>query len=88
MSDLIDFAVADVWRDHYYEMGMTQFPSPSYVANRDKALLDTLAAIRDTLEALLEGGAGVPPRSSSSRAQYRPPPSPPPSTDGKRGIPL
>lgn len=29
-DDLIDFPVSDIWRDYYYERGLTTYPSPDY----------------------------------------------------------
>lgn len=30
-EDMIDFPVSDDWRDFYYEIGLTSYPSPKYV---------------------------------------------------------
>jgi len=86
-DDLIDFACSNLWRDFYYETGLTNHPSANYISSRDRALIDALADIRDAFQTLLGGEAVLPLRPPPSRAPYRPP-VPPPMEDGKRGIPL
>lgn len=34
-QDMIDFPVSDDWRDYYYELGLTPFPSPKYHSRRN-----------------------------------------------------
>ena len=87
MEDQIDFACSNLWRDFYYETGLTNHPSPNYISSRDRALLDALADIRDAFTSLLEGEPVLPHRQAPSRPFYKSP-TPPPSEDGKRGIPL
>ena len=87
MEDQIDFACSNLWRDFYYETGLTNHPSPNYISSRDRALLAALADIRDAFTSLLEGEPVLPRRQAPSRPPYRPP-VPPPMEDGKRGIPL
>jgi hypothetical protein len=87
MEDQIDFACSNLWRDFYYETGLTNHPSPNYISSRDRALLDALADIRDAFTSLLEGEPVLPHRQAPSRPFYKPP-TPPPTEDGKRGIPL
>lgn len=49
-DDLIDFPVSDIWRDYYYEQGLTTYPSPNYrselVAAVDR-LKDELKRLND-----------------------------------------
>ena len=87
MEDGIDFACSNLWRDFYYETGLTNHPSPNYISSRDRALLEALADIRDALQSLTAGEAVLPLRPPAVRPPYRPP-TPPPSEEGKRGIPL
>ena len=87
MEDQIDFACSNLWRDFYYETGLTNHPSPNYISSRDRALLEALADIRDAFTSLLGDDAVLPRRQAPSRPPYRPP-TPPPSEEGKRGIPL
>ena len=86
-DDLIDFPVSNLWRDFYYETGLTNHPSPNYISSRDRAMLDVLEEISNALKSLLEGDPVLPHREAPSRPPYRPP-VPPPMEDGKRGIPL
>jgi len=86
MEDQIDFACSNLWRDFYYETGLTNHPSPNYISSRDRALLEALADIRDAFTSLLEGEPVLPHRQAPSRP-YKPP-VPPPAEEGKRGIPL
>ena len=86
MEDQIDFACSNLWRDYYYETGLTNHPSPNYISSRDRALLEALADIRDAFTSLLEGEPVLPHRQAPSRP-YKPP-VPPPAEEGKRGIPL
>ena len=86
MEDRIDFACSNLWRDFYYETGLTNHPSPNYMSSRDRALLEALADIRDAFTSLLEGEPVLPHRQAPSRP-YKPP-VPPSSEEGKRGIPL
>ena len=85
-DDLIDFACSNLWRDFYYETGLTAHPSPGYMSGPDRAMIEVLSEIRDALTSLLEGDPVLPHREAPSRP-YRPP-VPPPMEDGKRGIPL
>ena len=87
MEDRIDFACSNLWRDFYYETGVTNHPSPNYISSRDRALLEALADIRDAFTSLLGGEPVLPLRPAPSRQFYKPP-TPPPAEDGKRGIPL
>ena len=87
MEDQIDFACSNLWRDFYYETGLTNHPSPNYISSRDRALLEALADIRDALQSLTGGEAVLPHRPPPVRSPYRSLP-PPPAEDGKRGIPL
>jgi len=86
-DDLIDFACSNLWRDFYYETGLTAHPSPGYISGPDRAMLDVLEEISNALKSLLEGDPVLPHREAPSRPPYRPP-VPPPMEDGKRGIPL
>jgi len=86
-DDLIDFPVSNLWRDFYYETGLTAHPSPGYMSAPDRAMLDVLEEISNALKSLLEGDPVLPHREAPSRPPYRPP-VPPPMEDGKRGIPL
>ena len=86
-DDLIDFACSNLWRDFYYETGLTAPPSPGYMSGPDRAGLDVLEEISNALKSLLEGDPVLPHREAPSRPPYRPP-VPPPMEDGKRGIPL
>jgi len=86
-DDLIDFACSNLWRDFYYETGLTAHPSPGYMSGPDRAMLDVLEEISNALKSLLEGDPVLPHREAPSRPPYRPP-VPPPMEDGKRGIPL
>ena len=86
MEDRIDFTCSNLWRDFYYETGLTNHPSPNYMSSRDRALLEALADIRDAFTSLLEGEPVLPHRQAPSRP-YKPP-VPPSSEEGKRGIPL
>jgi len=86
MEDGIDFACSYLWRDFYYETGLTNHPSPGYISGPDRAMIEVLSEIRDALTSLLEGEPVLPHRQAPSRP-YKPP-TPPPSEDGKRGIPL
>ena len=87
MEDRIDFACSNLWRDYYYEVGLTAHPSPGYISGPDRAMLDVLEEISNALKSLLEGDPVLPHREAPSRPPYRPP-VPPPAEDGKRGIPL
>ena len=87
MEDQIDFPVSNLWRDYYYEVGLTKYPSPGYISGPDRAMLDVLEEISNALKSLLEGDPVLPLRQAPSRPPYRPP-VPPPMEDGKRGIPL
>jgi len=87
MEDQIDFPVSNLWRDFYYETGLTAHPSPGYISGPDRAMLDVLEEISNALKSLLEGDPVLPHREAPSRPPYRPP-VPPPMEDGKRGIPL
>ena len=87
MEDRIDFACSNLWRDYYYEVGLTAHPSPGYISGPDRAMLDVLEEISNALKSLLEGDPVLPHREAPSRTPYRPP-VPPPMEDGKRGIPL
>ena len=87
MEDRIDFACSNLWRDYYYEVGLTAHPSPGYISGPDRAMLDVLEEISNALKSLLEGDPVLPHREAPSRPPYRPP-VPPPMEDGKRGIPL
>ena len=87
MEDQIDFACSNLWRDFYYETGLTAHPSPGYMSGPDRAMIEVLSEIRDALTSLLEGDPVLPHREAPSRPPYRPP-VPPPMEDGKRGIPL
>ena len=87
MEDRIDFPVSNLWRDYYYETGLTAHPSPGYISGPDRAMIEVLSEIRDALTSLLEGDPVLPHREAPSRPPYRPP-VPPPAEDGKRGIPL
>ena len=86
-DDLIDFPVSNLWRDYYYEVGLTAHPSPGYISGPDRAMLDVLEEISNALKSLLGDEAVLPLRQAPSRPPYRPP-VPPPMEDGKRGIPL
>jgi len=86
-DDLIDFPVSNLWRDFYYETGLTNHPSPGYMSGPDRAMLDVLEGISNALKSLLEGDPVLPHREAPSRPPYRLP-VPPPMEDGKRGIPL
>jgi len=86
-DDLIDFPCSNLWRDFYYETGLTAHPSPGYISGPDRAMLDVLEEISNALKSLLEGDPVLPHREAPSRPPYRPP-VPPPAEDGKRGIPL
>jgi len=86
-DDLIDFPCSNLWRDFYYETGLTAHPSPGYISGPDRAMLDVLEEISNALKSLLEGDPVLPHREAPSRPPYRPP-VPPPMEDGKRGIPL
>ena len=86
-DDLIDFPVSNLWRDYYYEVGLTKYPSPNYISSRDRALLEALADIRDALQSLTGGEAVLPHRPPPVRSPYKPPVQPP-AEEGKRGIPL
>ena len=86
-DDLIDFPVSNLWRDYYYEVGLTAHPSPGYISGPDRAMIEVLSEIRDALTSLLEGEPVLPHRPAPSRQFYKPP-TPPPMEDGKRGIPL
>ena len=85
-DDLIDFPCSNLWRDFYYETGLTAHPSPGYMSGPDRAMLDVLEEISNALKSLLEGDPVLPHREAPSRP-YKPS-SPPPMEDGKRGIPL
>jgi len=87
MEDGIDFACSYLWRDFYYETGLTNHPSPGYISGPDRAMIEVLSEIRDALTSLLEGEPVLPHRQAPSRPPYRPPTAPP-AEDGKRGIPL
>ena len=87
MEDRIDFACSNLWRDFYYETGLTAHPSLGYISGPDRAMLDVLEEISNALKSLLEGDPVLPHREAPSRPPYRPP-VPPPMEDGKRGIPL
>ena len=87
MEDQIDFPVSNLWRDYYYEVGLTAHPSPRYISGPDRAMIEVLSEIRDALTSLLGDDAVLPHREAPSRPPYRPP-VPPPMEDGKRGIPL
>ena len=87
MEDQIDFPVSNLWRDYYYEVGLTAHPSPRYISGPDRAMIEVLSEIRDALPSLLGDDAVLPLRQAPSRPPYRPP-VPPPMEDGKRGIPL
>jgi len=86
MEDGIDFACSNLWRDFYYETGLTNHPSPGYMSGPDRAMIEVLSEIRDALASLLGDEAVLPLRQAPSRP-YKPS-SPPPMEDGKRGIPL
>ena len=73
MEERIDFACSDTWRDHYFQMGLTSHPSPRYISNRDRAMLDVLEEISNALKSLLEGDPVLPHREAPSRPPYRPP---------------
>ena len=87
MEDRVDFPCSNLWRDFYYETGLTNHPSPGYMSGPDRAMLDVLEGISNALKSLLEGDPVLPHREAPSRPPYRPP-VPPPMEDGKRGIPL
>jgi len=87
MEDRIDFACSNLWRDHYFQMGLTPHPSAGYISGPDRAMIEVLSEIRDALTSLLGDDAVLPRRQAPSRPPYRPP-TPPPSEEGKRGIPL
>ena len=80
MEDGIDFACSNLWRDFYYETGLTNHPSPRYISGPDRAMLDVLEEISNALKSLLEGDPGLPHREAPSRPPYRPPPKPAPPT--------
>lgn len=43
--DMIDFPVSSFWRDYYYEIGLTPFPSPEYYrGSREPATSDAAYA--------------------------------------------
>ena len=50
-DDYIDFQVSPAWRDHYYEAGLTPYPSPEYLSRKDESLkiilVELLEAIRN-----------------------------------------
>ena len=50
-EDQIDFPVADIWRDHYFDQGLTPFHSPGYRACRDR-LADRQDRIEESLKEL------------------------------------
>ena len=54
MEDQIDFPVSNLWRDYYYEVGLTKYPSPGYISGPDRAMLDVLEEISNALKSLLE----------------------------------
>ena len=87
MEERIDFPVSNLWRDYYYEVGLTAHPSPGYMSGPDRAMLDVLEEISNALKSLLGDEVVLPLRQAPSRPPYRPP-VPPPMEDGKRGIPL
>ena len=78
-DDLIDFPVSNLWRDYYYETGLTNHPSPRYISGPDRAMLDVLEEISNALKSLLEGDPVLPHREAPSRP-YRPPSKPAPPT--------
>jgi len=59
MEDQIDFACSNLWRDYYYETGLTNHPSPRYISGPDRAMIEVLSEIRDALASLLEGDPTV-----------------------------
>jgi len=79
-DDLIDFPVSNLWRDYYYETGLTAHPSAGYMSGPDRAMLDVLEEISNALKSLLEGDPVLPHREAPSRPPYRPLPRPAPPT--------
>ena len=79
-DDLIDFPVSNLWRDFYYETGLTNHPSPRYISGPDRAMLDVLEEISNALKSLLEGDPVLPHREAPSRPPYRSPSKPAPPT--------
>jgi len=78
-DDLIDFPVSNLWRDYYYEVGLTAHPSSGYISGPDRAMIEVLSEIRDALTSLLGDEAVLPLRQAPSRP-YRPPSKPAPPT--------
>ena len=79
MEDRIDFPVSNLWRDYYYEVGLTAHPSAGYISGPDRAMIEVLSEIRDALASLLGDEAVLPLRQAPSRP-YRPPSKPAPPT--------
>lgn len=55
-NDPIDFLVSDNWRDHYYECGLTPYPSPTYQRPGDRMLIE---ALRECMGSVAELSANV-----------------------------
>lgn len=56
-EDLIDFPVSDTWRDYYYEIGLTPYPSPRYYERQNEelqGLRQEIARLNDILAPLLK----------------------------------
>lgn len=55
VEDYIDFPVSDLWRDYYYEVGLTPYPSP----RRKDRYSEEIALLREELAQLREVVAGI-----------------------------
>jgi len=59
-EDFIDFPVSDTWRDYYYDIGLTPYPSPRYwsdkneEAERLKELTKEVARLRMVLDKIFK----------------------------------
>ena len=54
MEDRIDFPCSDTYRDALFELGVTAYPSSSYISGRDQAFIDAMDAIVSALRDLQE----------------------------------
>jgi hypothetical protein len=51
-EDVIDFPVSDTWRDYYFEMGLTPYPSSTYYQRQIDTLVEKLEQLRLTIASL------------------------------------
>lgn len=85
VEEQIDFPVADVWRDHYYERGLTPYHSPNYAQCRERPMYQMMEQMMERLTTAIEALAYQPQREGYGEPAV---PSPPASGRPTGGIDL